>query len=51
VSLTGKAKRALRRSGHLKQKLKVAFKPNQGKASQTTVQLTFKAPTGKRGHR
>lgn len=50
VSLTGKAKRALRRSGHVKQKLKVAFKPSQGKASQTTVQLTFKAPTGKRGH-
>lgn len=50
VSLTGKAKRSLRRSGHVKPKLKVAFKPTQGKATRTTVRLTFKARAGKRGH-
>lgn len=51
VTLTPQARKALVRSGKAKKKLKVSFKPAQGKAQSTTVKLTFKAPAGKKGGR
>lgn len=50
VQLDGKAQKALGRKGRLKKKVKVTFKPSEGRASSTTRTLTFKAPaTGKGG--
>jgi len=51
VTLTPAARKALKKSGHARKKLKVTFKPSQGKASSATVKLTFKASTGKKGGR
>lgn len=51
VTLTPQARKALQRSGKTQKKLKVSFKPKQGKAQSTTVKLTFKAPAGKKGGR
>jgi len=51
VTLTPAARKALAKSGQAKKKLKVSFKPAQGKASNATVKFTFKAPAGKKGGR
>jgi hypothetical protein len=51
VTLTPGAAKALQKSGQTQKTLKVAFKPSQGKASSTTVKLTFKASAGKKGGR
>jgi hypothetical protein len=48
VTLTPAARKALKKSGHARKKLKVTFRPSQGKASSATVKLTFKASTGKK---
>ncbi len=50
VKLGPKAQKALRRNGSLKKKVKVTFKPTEGRASSAARTLTFKAPaTGKGG--
>jgi len=51
VTLTPAARKALEKSGQVQKTLKVSFKPSQGKASSTTVKLTFKASAGKKGGR
>jgi hypothetical protein len=51
VTLTPAARKALEKSGQTQKTLKVSFKPNQGKASSTTVKFTFKASAGKKGGR
>jgi hypothetical protein len=51
VTLTPGAAKALQKSGQTQKKLKVTFKPSQGKASSATVKLTFKASAGKKGGR
>jgi hypothetical protein len=48
VTLTHAARKALKKSGHARKKLKVTFRPSQGTASSATVKLTFKASTGKK---
>ncbi|HYJ23267.1 MAG TPA: hypothetical protein VEW07_14745 [Solirubrobacterales bacterium] len=51
VTLTPQARKALEKSGQAQKKLKVTFKPSQGKASSATVKFTFKASAGKKGGR
>jgi hypothetical protein len=51
VTLTPGAAKALQKSGQTQRKLKVTFKPSQGKPSSATVKLTFKASAGKKGGR
>lgn len=51
VTLTSAAGKALKKAGSAQKRLKVTFKPSQGKASSTTVKLAFKAPAGKKGGR
>jgi hypothetical protein len=51
VTLTPQARKALEKSGQAQKKLKVTFKPSQGKAQSATVKLTFKASAGKKGGR
>jgi hypothetical protein len=51
VTLTPAARKALNKSGQTQKTLKIAFKPSQGKASSTTVKLTFKAAAGTKGGR
>ncbi len=51
VTLAPAARKALKKAGHVRKKLKVTFKPSHGKASSATVKLTFKASAGKKGGR
>ena len=51
VTLTPAARKALAKAGQVKKKLKVTFKPAQGKASSTTVSLTYKASANTKGGR
>ena len=51
VTLTPAARKALAKSRQVKKKLKVSFKPAQGKASSTTVALTYKASANTKGGR
>lgn len=51
VTLTSAARKALKKAGHVRKKLKVTFKPSHGNASSATVKLTFKASAGKKGGR
>jgi hypothetical protein len=51
VRLSPQAKQALSRKGKLRKKVRVTFKPSEGRASSVTRTLTFQAPsTGKGGN-
>lgn len=51
LTLTGPARKALEQAGKLSTKVRVTFKPREGRATSSARTLTFKAPaTGKRGN-
>lgn len=50
ATLTGAAKRALKKSGQVRKKVKVTFTPREGKASSVTLQVTYKAAATRKGN-